>query len=68
MPCSATEKWEERGRGNGGGVSIEDEREEAQRERGRQKKKLSEDERIERREDGKPNQFFLAVIPIRGQS
>lgn len=30
--------------------------------------KLSEDERIERREDRKPNQFSLVVIRIRRQS
>lgn len=35
--------------------------------RPQKKKELSEDERIERRGDGKPNQFSLVVIPIRRQ-
>lgn len=39
-------------------------------EKGRRRgaRNLSKDERIETREDGKPNQFSLAVIPIRRQS
>lgn len=67
MPCSATEQREERGRGNGGGVSSRDKKQEKQK-WGGGAKKLSEDERIERRGDGKPNQFSLTVISIRGQS
>lgn len=51
-----------------GGEGTQRDGEEKWEEEGGDKKKLSEDERIERRGDGKPNQFSLVVIPIRRQS